>query len=202
MKKINENTKVTVTLKQLKKLVKESTDPAEGFLKGCVAKFKDEGVNPKDWRTLDDKFWNEMQEFLKNYGDETDIKNFAMSVNRKWSEMANSNTDPMFMALGDSIRQALLKSGAVKMNENTKVTLTFGQLKRLVKESWSDYESDNDSAYEYKSYVPHVPGAEMDGGWFFKDEDDAYAFSRSLRRNTNVRKREVDGKIYWWVFYW
>lgn len=178
MKKINENQKVTLTLGQLKKLVKESTDPAEGFLKGCVAKLKDEGVNPKDWRILDDKFWNEMQEFLKNYGDGTDIKNFAMSVNRKWSEMADSNTDPMFMALGDSIRQALLKSGAVKMNENTKVTLTFGQLKRLVKESSGStiadiiHELGGDDEYEVFNCMEQW--LTEDGIYGSSDADPAY----------------------------
>ena len=91
----------------------DKTDPAEMFLKGAAAKFKDEKLNPSDWKKLDERLWEEMQAFVKEYGSTygIDLKSFSIAVDRAWMKLVDSmENDPMFMALGDSTRQMIVNA--------------------------------------------------------------------------------------------
>lgn len=92
------------------------SNPAETFLKGAVKKFKDKKVDPKNWQKLDDLFWEEMQGFVKEYGSMYGIKlkTFAVDVDKTWMKLYDEggfSRDEMFMALGDSTRQMIVKAG-------------------------------------------------------------------------------------------
>lgn len=71
MKKINENTKITLTFSQLKKLVKESAfGTLEQYLAKKEAEFRPSRTNPS-WDESEDKIWA-VQEYLSSMGEFTD----------------------------------------------------------------------------------------------------------------------------------
>ena len=63
-----------------------------------------------------------------------------------------------------------------KINENTKVTLTLKQLKKLVKESWGDYESDDNSGETAEQYRIH---SSRGGGYKWRDFNKLYEAGNS-----------------------
>ena len=100
-----------------------------------------------------------------------------------------------------------MKTRRNRINENLKVTLTLGQLKRLVRESFNEgpWAERDEMAYEYKSYVPDVAESPMDAGFYFKDEDEAYDFGNKAEsgdETSHVRCETVKGEKYWVVYFY
>ena len=100
-------------LKKMNEAEEKMVDPAITFLRGAIEKFKDEKLNPKDWQKLDDRLWEEMQNFVKEYGSAYSLKlaTFSIEVDKAWMRAYDANkNDPMFLALGDSTRQMIIKA--------------------------------------------------------------------------------------------
>ena len=100
-------------LKKMNEAEEKMVDPAITFLRGAVEKFKDEKLDPKDWQKLDDRLWEEMQNFVKEYGSAYGLKlaTFSVEVDKAWMRAYDANkNDPMFLALGDSTRQMIIKA--------------------------------------------------------------------------------------------
>ena len=161
MKKIDENTKITLTLAQLRKLVRES----DGSFFDVPPREEDWDIDPKfmDLALIfmgmsddncvrdqyDDKNWHEGDWSVRN---EVPTPNYEIrykyhlvgTVNyaEKEYDVFDNSVVPG-NKLGDFLRAINaegFKRKNEKIDENMKVTLTFGQLKRLVMESESENE--------------------------------------------------------------
>ena len=218
-RRIDENQKVTLTLGQLKRLVKEER---ERWRYGPRPLYSE--INSRLSFNIDAKepTTDEIVKELENdeYGYTVDVvsrsaKRDVIAVKNEYNEYCKVEVefDPYIWSAEQISKQAYndlikSKSDETKIDENQKTTLTIEQLKRLVRESFNEglWAERDEMAYDYKSYVPNN-GAEspLDAGFYFKDEDDAYDFGNkgeSGDETSHVHRETVNGEKYWVVYFY